>query len=1070
VHPAPTEYELFISYARLDNRPDGWVAALRDALVADQRRYSTEPLRIFFDTDEIKDMDDWRHRILGGLRSSRVLLVCLSPSYLRSQPCRWEWDEYRARQTHRQLGSESVANVYLVEVPAGDDRLEELLRVNFTDLRQDFAAGPGRLSDPAVRQRLEALGLSLWERIERARRARDVPGNVRRVTPYFVGRSAELRQLHEQLGVGAIGVVTAVHGLGGQGKTELAVAYANGYAYHYSGGLWSLPAEGRKELLPLLADLAFVPAFGYTPTDAERTDATRLGQAVLRHLQARGGPALVLLDNVSEPDLLGPAQLATLPREADWLRLVATTRLGPERLAKSAKQLATVAVDSLTEADALALVREHQPGQAFPSAAEEAAAREIVRELGGFTLAVEQVAIYLGLNVEHEPPSAFLARLRSAGLPSVDDLPADADVATQMLHQQKQLGPILSATLAGLEAELPAARTALQLASLLPPDSVPWPWLHELTTQRHPDLADRPAEWARLRRRLEGLRLLTGGDQPEVARMHRLVAAHLRRQTDMEKAEEVVRFVGHRADVVYREQGAPAEWELDGLVAAVPHLLARHPSSDLASDGTFLVEKVLRYRPLPIAQALLTATHSVSQRLAAADPANADWQRDLSASLEKLGGLAVARGDLTEAERYYTDCHQTLDRLASSDRGNAAWQHDLSVSLEKLGELAVARGDLAEAQHLFAECLAIHQTLAAADWNNPAWQRDLSVSQERLGNLAVARGDLAEAQRLFAECLAIRQRLAAADPANAQCQRDLSVSLNKLGDLAIARGDLAEAKLLFAESLEIAQRRTMADPDNTAWQGDLAVSLSKLGELAVARGDLAEAHHLYAECLAIRQRLVAADRDNAGWQRALSVSLNKLGELAVARGDLAEAHHLFAECLVTRQRLAAADPANAQWQRDLSVSLEKLGELAVARSDLAEAQRLFAECLAIRQRLAAADPANAGWQRDLSVSLERLGELAVARGDLAEAHHLFAECLVTRQRLAAADPANAQWQRDLWVAHGQLANLLENQGDSTATDHWLRAHDLLAGMIQTGLHVSVQDLDFLDQLRRMLGH
>jgi len=74
-------YELFISYSRKDNvqqKPGdakGWVTALRDEILADHRRFSTEPLRIFFDTEEILSMDDWRHRILKGLRHSRILLV-----------------------------------------------------------------------------------------------------------------------------------------------------------------------------------------------------------------------------------------------------------------------------------------------------------------------------------------------------------------------------------------------------------------------------------------------------------------------------------------------------------------------------------------------------------------------------------------------------------------------------------------------------------------------------------------------------------------------------------------------------------------------------------------------------------------------------------------------------------------------------------------------------------------------------------------------------------------------------------------------------------------------------------
>jgi tetratricopeptide (TPR) repeat protein len=596
-------YELFISYSRKDNvckrdEAKGWVTALHDEILADHRRFSTEPLRIFLDTSEIKDMDDWRHRILKGLRESRILLVCLSPDYFKSPPCLWEWEEYLKRQVHMLVGQESLAPVYFVEAPDSDEQLHAawaetlahkfvtpadramweprwkawreatLGRLNWVDLKPWFPHGIEALHEAAVRVKISALGNSLWERIQRARRATSVPGNLRRLNPHFVGRRTELRQLHENLALGAVGIVTAVHGLGGQGKTELATAYAHGWADSYPSGLWVLGAEGKKEMLPLLGELCAELQIPLTVTPDETTNAR--GRRVLAELQRRamtaatcntdkGAACLIILDNVSEPTLLAEPQLAHIPRE-DWLRIVVTTREGPEKFPTSRqKSLAFIAVDALTENDAARLIEDHQietNGQwpTTTAASDAAAAREIARELGGFTLAVESVAIYLGLHPDIRPTD-YLTRLRTEGLSSVDELVRETDplygeakVATQMQHREKQLRLVLYQTLARLT---PHEHTALEYAVRLPPDSIPWPWLRALVTQEHPDeFAVRPGypdPWPAVRRRLEGLRLLTLGDHPDLARMHRLVGATilgmLSEQVSTRSVEILVEFI-----------------------------------------------------------------------------------------------------------------------------------------------------------------------------------------------------------------------------------------------------------------------------------------------------------------------------------------------------------------------------------------------------------------------------------------------------------------------------------------------------------------------------------------------
>ena len=257
------------------------------------------------------------------------------------------------------------------------------------------------------------------------------------------------------------------------------------------------------------------------------------------------------------------------------------------------KLLAFVAVDPLSEADAVALVREHQPrhgsaddGPGFPTPTEEVAALDLVRALGGFTLAVEQVAIYLGLHPEIAP-SAFLSGLRTRGLDSIDRLVGSREVASQILHREKHLGLVLEATLASLDGP---CRTALACAAALAPDHVPWPWLKALTIKLHPQLAEHAPDerdpWVTVRRRLLGLRLLKEGDHPEVARIHRLVSSHVRQQGDA-AVDEHVR--DHLTDRIWALHDAPhdraEDWELDALGLAVPGILA---------DGRYAAEQLRR--------------------------------------------------------------------------------------------------------------------------------------------------------------------------------------------------------------------------------------------------------------------------------------------------------------------------------------------------------------------------------------------------------------------------------------------------------------------------------------------
>ncbi|MEL6108281.1 MAG: tetratricopeptide repeat protein, partial [Planctomycetota bacterium] len=79
----------------------------------------------------------------------------------------------------------------------------------------------------------------------------------------------------------------------------------------------------------------------------------------------------------------------------------------------------------------------------------------------------------------------------------------------------------------------------------------------------------------------------------------------------------------------------------------------------------------------------------------------------VSVSLERLGNLALAEGNLPEARRLFSDALAVAQRLSESDPGNASWQRDLVVSYFKLGGLEEQSGNGAAAKSNFLKCLAV---------------------------------------------------------------------------------------------------------------------------------------------------------------------------------------------------------------------------------------------------------------------------------------------------------------------------------------------------------------------------
>src|SRR5580704_17027278 len=163
--------------------------------------------------------------------------------------------------------------------------------------------------------------------------------NIPARNPAFTGRDGLLAAVRERLEAGQAGVVQALYGMGGVGKTQLAAEYAHRFAESYDLAWW-INAEQGGLIGDQIADLGL--ALGCVPAGGG-SQAVRA--AVLAELRHRGR-WLLIFDNAE-----APVDVASwLPGDGGHV-LITSRERGWDEIATP------VEVDVLTRAESIEMLR-----------------------------------------------------------------------------------------------------------------------------------------------------------------------------------------------------------------------------------------------------------------------------------------------------------------------------------------------------------------------------------------------------------------------------------------------------------------------------------------------------------------------------------------------------------------------------------------------------------------------------------------------------------------------------------------------------------------------------------------
>jgi tetratricopeptide (TPR) repeat protein len=632
----------------------------------------------------------------------------------------------------------------------------------------------------------------------------------------FTGRKDVLEKLHGELDRDRR---AALSGLGGIGKTQIAIEYAHRYRNDYNA-VFFIRTDTETALTAGLVEIAGVLALPGRDAKDQKETVGAVKRWLLEHdrwlLIADNADDLVLAKNV-------------LPFDAPGQILLTTRTVGTGAVAEAVK------VNKMEpEEGARFLLRRAgllRPDSGHQSAPDDqqAAARELSIKLDGLPLALDQAGAF----IEETPssPIEYLqfyaeagAELRRIGKPEHESVHATFSLAFEKVEGASR-----------------AAADLLRLCAFFAPDQIP----EEIFIEGAPELGENLVALAMSN--LQRTQII--GQACRFALLHRdaisknlsihpLVQAVLR---DMmaEKGEE--RMWAERAvRAVNRTFPSPEfstwplcerllpqaqacvelinQWDFEFLEAA---RLLDNAGSYLLVRGRYNEIESLYRRALSINEKALGSEHLV-----------------IAGNLNNLAMLYFSQGQYAKVE----PLHQRALAIREKELGPA--HLEVAKSLNHLAILYAKQGQFTKAEAQFVRALAIQETILGPD------HPDVATKRNNLASLYYSQGQYVKAEPLYQRALAILEKSLGPE------HLDVAGNLNNLAILYCAQGQYAKAEPLYQRALEISEKALGPEHAN------VAATLDSLADCYTKKGQYAKAEPLYRRALEIREKALGPEHPN----------------------------------------------------------------------------------------------------------------------------------------------------------------------------------------------------------------
>ena len=576
----------------------------------------------------------------------------------------------------------------------------------------------------------------------------------------FAGRDEDLADLHTAL-LGAKGAPVALCGLGGIGKTRLAIEYAWSREAIYSALLFVSASDGAA----LNTGLARLTAFEVLdlPEKEARDDATKI-TAVLRWLESN--PTwLMILDNVD--DRAAVVEVAKLMPRLRGGHVVVSARASnfPAGVRK-------LQVSMLDEDAAAQFLLDRTDDDRTKSKDDTLLARTLARELGGLAMGLEQAGAHIA--TDRIGFARYLklwseSREKALGWAEATVTDSDRTLATTWATSVARLSP--------------ESRRLLERLAFLAPDPVPDSLLDVAVPGAMPHTDAYKARAGLYAYSL--ISALTSEDGAPGFVVHRLVQDFARRAMSDERRDQALREALEWVDTVFVVDPQDVrDWPLLDPLTAHALAVARH------ADAAEIIGATARlFNNLGVlfdTKADYVEAEDFKRRALAINEKSCGPDHPLVAiNLNNLAELLRATNRFAEAEPLFR-------RALAIDEKNLGVGHpNVAIRLNNLAELLRTTNRFTEAEPLFRRALAIDESRHGPN------HRSVSIRLNNLGLLLQDTNRSIESEPLMRRALAIDETIYGPDHPN------VAIRLNNLGQLLKDTNRFAEAEPLMRRTLAI---------------------------------------------------------------------------------------------------------------------------------------------------------------------------------------------------------------------------------------------------------------------------